>query len=81
MSNEKKYTKQEIYDRKSDVWAGLNAIQELFAVINMLQENLDSDKPIDKYQIKNVLDACKTILLFGGGLIEDWLFLEVKEDE
>lgn len=81
MSNEKKYTKQEIYDRKSDVWAGLNTIQELFAVINMLQENLDSDKPMDKYQIKNVLDACKTILLFGGGLIEDWLFLEVKEDE
>ncbi len=81
MSNEKKYTKQEIYDRKSDVWAGLNAIQELFAVINMLQENLDSDEPMDKHQIKNVLDACKTILLYGGGLIEDWLFLEVKEDE
>jgi hypothetical protein len=66
---------QKMFDRHSDVWAGVNTIHELFPVINMMQASLDSDTPMDKHQMKSVLDACKTILLYGGGLIEDWLFL------
>ena len=81
MSTDKKITMLEIYERRSEVWAGLNTIHELFSVINMLQASLDSDKPMDNYQVKNVLDACKTILLYGGGMIEDWLFLEEQEHE
>lgn len=72
---------QIMWERRSNVWAGLNTIHELFPVITMLQASLDGDKPMDKYQVKNVLDACKTILLYGGGMIEDWLFLEEKQNE
>jgi len=82
MENETKPTIEQImWERRSDVWAGLNTIHELFPVITMLQASLDGDKPMDKYQVKNVLDACKTILLYGGGMIEDWLFLEEKQNE
>lgn len=81
MSTDKKITVLEIYERRHEVHAGLNVIHELFPVINMLQASLDSDKPMDKYQVKSVLDACKTILLYGGGMIEDWLFLEEQEHE
>ena len=75
MENETKTLAENMFERRSDVWAGLNTIHELFPVINMVQANLDSDTPMDKHQMKCVLDACKTILLYGGGLIEDWLFL------
>jgi len=77
----KQNIEQIMFERRSDVWAGLNTIHELFPVITMLQNSLDGDKPMDKYQVKNVLDACKTILLYGGGMIEDWLFLEEKHNE
>lgn len=75
MENETKTLAEKMYKRHGDVWAGLNTIHELFPVINMMQASLDSDKPMDKHQIISVLDACKTILLYGGGLIEDWLFI------
>ena len=66
---------EKMFERHSDVWAGLNTLHELFPVINMMQASLNSDIPMDKHQMICVLDACKTILLYGGGLIEDWLFL------
>ena len=69
---------QKMFDRHSDVWAGLNTIHELFPVINMIQNKLDTEKGMtssETHQIKSVLDACKTILLYGGGMIEDWLVL------
>jgi hypothetical protein len=75
IKNQPQSIAQKMFDRHSDVWAGVNTIHELFPVINMMQASLDSDAPMDKHQLKNVLDACKTILLYGGGLIEDWLFL------
>ena len=82
MKKEKKLTTAEImFERRSDVWAGLNTIHELFPLINLLQDSLDTDKPIDKYRVKSVLDGCKTILLYGGGLIEDWLYIEVTKNE
>ena len=73
--NKEQSIAQKMFDRHSDVWAGINTIHELFPVINMMQDSLKSDTPMDTHQLKNVLDACKTILLYGGGLIEDWLFL------
>lgn len=76
--NQIKSIAQKMFDRHSDVWAGLNTIHELFPVINMIQDKLDTEKGMtssETHQIKSVLDACKTILLHGGSLIENWLFL------
>lgn len=82
MSKTKKLTTAEkMFEHRSDVWAGLNVIHELFPVINMMQASLENDKPMDKHQMKSVLDACKTILLYGSNFIEDWLYLEENTNE
>ena len=76
--NKEQSIAKKMFERHSDVWAGINTIHELFPVINMIQNKLDTEKGMtssETHQIKSVLDACKTILLHGGSLIENWLFL------